>query len=105
MNNPQLFQQQMLNQALFQQQMGWKYFNFTFINALEDNKYFIQIEGNKTIKDLLDQYITEEYGNNNIKQILFIYNAQELERNNPRKIENYFKIGDSFKITVFKYNK
>ena len=105
MNNPQLFQQQMLNQALFQQQIRWKYFNFTFINALEGNKYFIQIEGNKTIKDLLDQYITEEYGNNNIKQILFIYNAQELERNNPRKIEDYFKIGDSFKITVFKYNK
>ena len=50
MNNPQLFQQQMFNQALFQQQMGWKYFYFTFINALEGNKYFIQIEGNKTIK-------------------------------------------------------
>ena len=107
MNNPILFQQQMLNQGLFQQQMGWKYFNFTFVNALEGNKNFIKIEGNKTIKDLLDQYITEAYGNNNnnIKQIRFICNAQELERNDPRKIGDYFKIGDSFMITVLNFNK
>ena len=107
MNNPILFQQQMLNQGLFQQQMGWKYFNFTFVNAIEGNKNFIKIEGNKTIKVLLDQYITEAYGNNNnnIKEIRFICNAQELERNDPRKIGDYFKIGDSFQITVLKFNK
>jgi hypothetical protein len=50
MNNPQLFQQQMMNQFLIQQQMGGKYYNFTFVNMLEGNRNFIKIKRDKTIK-------------------------------------------------------
>ena len=72
MNNPQLFQQQMMNQFLIQQQMGGKYYNFTFVNMLEGNRNLIKIKGDKTIIDLLDEYIKEAYGSNNKKQIRFI---------------------------------
>ena len=124
----QMMQQQMMQQQMMQQQMQQQmmqqmmqqqaeanaaemqrqmqeilnanndYLKFKF-KHVNGSKNEIKIRKGKKVKDLLDKYINETFGLGG-ESLSFLYNAAKFDRNDQRRIEEVFKNGDSFTITV-----
>ena len=123
MMQQQMMQQQMIQQQMMQQQMlaaqaaqaekmrlmqeilnspnnneNYEYLNFKF-NRVNGMKNQIKMRKGKKVKDLLDKYINEVLGLNS-GNLNFLYMAARIDRNEQKKIEEFFKNGDTFTITV-----
>ena len=82
-----------------EQMINEKYLNFSFQNT---NGVVIKMrmKSDIKIKELLDNYVAKAYSFLGPKELVFLYNGEQIDRYDQRKVEDYFKPGDSFSISV-----
>ena len=96
MMQQQMMQQQMINKQNINEQDGPK-MNITFDNGRI--KITITVTYGTTIEELLNKYLKRINSFHNEK-IIFLYNAEKINRNEQKKVEAYFALNLSPKITV-----
>ena len=102
--------QMMIQQKMMVQQMNninqgansGKFKNIIFYNP-RSRSISIPAKFGTIVREVLNQYLIEEYGSNNEK-ICFLFNASKIDLNEHRFVEIFFKNHENPKITVFEYS-
>ena len=85
-------------------------FNFKFKNTSSLNVYtFLEIEENKTVNDLLNEYLRKnnrpDFIDNYDQEFSFIFNSKKINSSKRIKIKDYFSIPEGNSIEIIEYNK